>query len=275
MTLPPILYHYFTVPLPYAPTLALQNLIHGIQLAQRRTASNAHQDYLLLLQHRPVYTAGRRQNEDSVRDERTRLTRMGAEFEATERGGQLTYHGLGQLVGYPLLDLGRTSLAMPVRDYVCRLQRTLQAHLQGAHGIASAPSDNTGVFLDDGDGRGAKSKIASIGVQVRHRLTTHGFALNVTPSPLPWFDNVVACGLADVKATAIAGRSQSCPGDAVSVEGEIAGMVDTFGRIFSRDMERLELKQGEVADAILELEDIARKRESDSPAPSQPLVSES
>lgn len=164
---------------------------------------------------------------------------------------------------------------MPVREYVCRLQRILQAHLRGAHGIVSAPSDNTGIFLDDGDGRGAKSKVASIGVQVRHRLTTHGFALNVTRSPLPWFDNVVACGLADVKATSIEGRSQSPSGDAVSVGGEVAGIVDTFGRIFGRDMERLELKQGEVAEAILELEDLARKRESDSPAPSQPLVNDS
>lgn len=275
MGLPPILYHYFTLPLPYAPTLALQNVIHGIQLAQRRTASNAHQDYLFLLQHRPVYTAGRRQNEDSVRDERARLTHMGADFEATERGGQLTYHGPGQLVGYPLLDLGRTTPAMAVRDYVCRVQRTLQDHLRGAHGIASAPSDNTGVFLDDGDGRGAKSKIASIGVQVRHRLTTHGFALNVTRSPLSWFDNVVACGLADVKATSIAGRSQSYAEEAVNVEGEVPGIVDTFGRVFGRDMERLELKGGEVVDAVLELEDIARKRESESPAPSQPLVGES
>jgi len=255
MTFPPVLYHYFKFLLPYAHTLS--------------------QDYLLLLEHRPVYTAGRRQTDESVQEDRERLTRMGADFVGTERGGQLTYHGPGQLVGYPLVDLGRTTPAMPVREYVCRLQRILQAHLRGAHGIVSAPSDNTGIFLDDGDGRGAKSKVASIGVQVRHRLTTHGFALNVTRSPLPWFDNVVACGLADVKATSIEGRSQSPSGDPVSVEGEVAGIVDTFGRIFGRDMERLELKQGEVAEAILELEDLARKRESDSPAPSQPLVNDS
>src|ERR1700691_3343814 len=105
MSLPPILYHHFKLPLPYVPTLALQEKLHELQLAQRRT--NSHKDIILLLQHRPVYTAGRRQSELEVRDERIRLTKIGADFITTTRGGQLTYHGPGQLVGYPLLDLSR------------------------------------------------------------------------------------------------------------------------------------------------------------------------
>ncbi|KAH8111508.1 hypothetical protein DFH11DRAFT_1546618 [Phellopilus nigrolimitatus] len=272
MSLPPIFYHFFASPLPYAPTLALQNFVHGAQLARRR-ATGKHRDYLLLLQHRPVFTAGRRQLEDEVRDERARLRRMGADFESTQRGGELTYHGPGQLVGYPLLDLGRTAPAMSIRDYICRLQRTIQDHLRDAHGIVHAPSEHTGVFLDDGDGRGAKTKISSIGVQVRHRLTTHGFALNITREPLAWFDTVVACGLADVKAGSIAGRSKTVAEADVSVASEIPGMVDTFGRLMGRDMEKLDLNDSdEVSDAILKLEEEARILEINNPRPSGPLL---
>ena len=99
MSLPPVFYHHFRTPLPYAKTLVLQEKLHQIQLAARRTSS--HQDLLLLLQHRPVYTAGRRQTGDELAQERTRVVQTGADFVATARGGQLTYHGPGQLVGYP------------------------------------------------------------------------------------------------------------------------------------------------------------------------------
>lgn len=103
----PVLFHISPHPLRYAPTLALQNQIHAIQLAQRRSMGN-HPDILLILQHRPVYTAGRRQADvnDSQKEE-TRLKHLGADWISTSRGGQTTYHGPGQLVGYPLLDLGR------------------------------------------------------------------------------------------------------------------------------------------------------------------------
>ena len=113
----PIYYHYFRSPLPYGPTLALQEKIHAIQLANRRS-SLPYKDILLLLQHRPVYTPGRRQSEDSVYDERLKLMMLGADFVTATRGGLLTYHGPGQLVGYPLIDLSRFTPTMGVRDYV-------------------------------------------------------------------------------------------------------------------------------------------------------------
>jgi len=97
--LPPIFYHYFQFPLQYARTLALQERIHELQLLQRKRGH--HKDILLLLQHRPVYTSGRRQTDDSVQPERTRLRSLGADFVTTARGGELTYHGPGQIVGYP------------------------------------------------------------------------------------------------------------------------------------------------------------------------------
>ncbi|OAX30765.1 hypothetical protein K503DRAFT_778040 [Rhizopogon vinicolor AM-OR11-026] len=77
------------------------------------------------------------------------------------------------------------------------MQRMIQSYLQRTHGITHVPSDHTGVFLD------SATNIASIGVQVHHHLTTHGFVMNVTNEPLEWFGRVVACGLADVKAGCI------------------------------------------------------------------------
>ncbi|KAH7916500.1 lipoyltransferase [Hygrophoropsis aurantiaca] len=244
--LPPVLYHYFSTPLPYARTLALQEKLHQIQLSLRRTSS--HKDILLLLQHRPVYTAGRRQTEDDVQSERSRLTNIGADFVTTARGGQLTYHGPGQIVGYPLLDLGRTSPALGIRDYICKMQKMMQLHLMEAHGVPHIPSDNTGVFVDP------TTKIASIGVQVRHRLTTHGFAMNATKEPLEWFNRIVACGLADVKAGCI----ESAAGKEIDVKDVAYGLVHTFGQVYGRHMEKLDSENAaESWEAILSLEEEA------------------
>lgn len=257
MSLPPILYHYFHTPLPYTSTLALQERLHRVQQTLRHTSS--HPDLLLLLQHRPVYTAGRRQSDSSVTVERARLAAMGADFALTQRGGQLTYHGPGQLVGYPLLDLGRTTESrLTVREYVCRMQRMLGVHLERAHGLHREESAHTGVFID------ARTKIASIGVQVRHRLTTHGFALNVTREPLPWFEHVVACGLEGVRAGCIETAAER----SVEVSNVAKGMVETFGNVYERDMEKLEVESaGEIGDLILALEEEAKAAGDWSEAP--------
>lgn len=269
MRLPPICYHFFKSPLPYEKTLALQNYIHELQLVQRRSLGK-HRDYLLLLEHRPVYTAGRRQTEDETQDDALRLTRVGADFVRTQRGGELTYHGPGQMVGYPLLDLGRTTPAMPIRDYICRLQRALQVHLHEAHGITSSPSEHTGVFLD------AKTKVASIGVQVRHRLTTHGFSLNVTREPRAWFDLVVACGLADVRAGSIAERSKTAVEANLSVASQVPGIVESLGRVMERDMVLLDpSEEDEATKAIMKLEQEAELLEREKPAPRRPSLSPS
>jgi len=225
--LPPIFYHYFQVPLPYVRALALQERL------------------LLLLQHRPVYTAGRRLTEQSLTDDRTRLTAIGADFCTTERGGELTYHGPGQIVGYPLLDLRRWTPVMGTRDYVCRLQKMMEGHLLHVHGIKTVPSEHTGVFLNQ------STKIGSIGVQVRHRLTSHGFAFNVTREPLDWFNRIVACGLADVKA----GSIETTLNRSVDLQAEIPHLVQQFGIQFQRQLIPLNLDDaGEIADEILSVE---------------------
>ncbi|PIL30903.1 hypothetical protein GSI_07072 [Ganoderma sinense ZZ0214-1] len=247
MSLPPIFYHCFKSPVPYTKALALQERIHAHQLLARKT-SQTHRDYLLLLEHRPVYTFGRRQLESSeeIASEAARLRGLGADCVSTKRGGETTYHGPGQVVGYPLLDLGRTSPPVGIREYICKLQKTLEAHLLEAHGIQHIPSEHTGVFLDP------YTKVASIGVQVRHRLTTHGFAMNITDEPLVWFNRVVACGLTDVKAGSIAKFSKT-GGDpsSISVAAELAGLISRFGRITGRELVELDVSErGEVEDAI-------------------------
>ena len=260
MTVPPIFYHIFRHPLPYARTLALQEQLHELQLSARRSAS--HSDLLLLLEHRPVYTAGRRQSESSLEEDRTRLSSIGADFVTTSRGGQLTYHGPGQIVGYPLLDLARAgSPMMGIREYICRLQKTLEDYLHTAHGLSHVPSEHTGVFLN------ATTKIASIGVQVRHRLTTHGFALNVTRQPLPWFGQVVACGLSDVKAGCV---EEAIDGNKpLRMVDEMGSVLDAFGRVFGREMVKLGVEDDRpMLDAISALETDAERMGDCPPSPS-------
>ncbi|KAJ8507368.1 hypothetical protein ONZ45_g10255 [Pleurotus djamor] len=250
MSLPPILYHYFRTPLPYAQTLALQERLHQIQLLQRKRVPSAHSDLLLLLQHRPVYTGGRRQTSDETSADRERLTQLGADYQLIQRGGETTYHGPGQVVGYPLLDLSRYSPAMGIRDYICRMQKTMENHFVERHGVQHVPSDHTGVFLDE------HTKIASIGVQVRHRLTNHGFAFNVTNEPLAWFNQVVACGLVDVKAGSLEGAT----GKSIKVEDEIPPLVAMFGKMYGREMAPLDPRlDEEVGREILALEEEAEK----------------
>ncbi|KZT06238.1 chloroplast lipoate protein ligase [Laetiporus sulphureus 93-53] len=263
-SLPPIFYHYFSTPLPYARTLSLQEYLHKIQLTQRRAGVN-YKDLLLLLQHRPVYTAGRRQVSSSpeVVAEAARLRDIGADFVATQRGGETTYHGPGQIVGYPLLDLGRWSPPLGIREYICKMQKTLEAHLLEAHGIRHYPSEHTGVFLND------HTKIASIGVQVRHRLTTHGFSLNITREPLAWFSRVVACGLAGVDAGCIADATTR-PNTHITVETEVDGLVTRFGKMYGRDMAKLNMgSEEEVVQAIRAVEKEAKQAEGWLEAPTQ------
>ena len=241
-----LLYHCFSRPVPYLQTWALQEQIHQLQLHLRQSSN--HSDILLLLQHRPTYTAGRRQTALSLHDDRTRLQNIGADFVTASRGGQLTYHGPGQLVGYPLIDLSRYTPTIGARDYVCRIQRLLQTYLLNFHAIQHSPSEHAGVFLDP------TKKVGSIGVQIRHRLTSHGFSLNVTNEPLSWFDQIVACGLTDVKAVSVEGELQK----PVDIDEEVPRIVETFGDIFERSMVKLDLGSGgEISEAILTLENHA------------------
>ena len=157
-------------------------------LAEKR-ANSALADELLLLEHEPVYTIGRTPDQSSLRGE----NHLPHPLFPINRGGQATYHGPGQLIGYPIIDLRR--YGQDLHRYLRWLEVLLIETLSGAGIAATTRQGLTGVWVED-------RKIASIGVGVRHWITMHGFALNVCGDLTP-FDHIVPCGIANVRMTSI------------------------------------------------------------------------
>jgi lipoyl(octanoyl) transferase len=173
----------------YGEVLELQRT-----LCRRRIAGEIAEDILLLVEHEPVVTLGRGTRAGSLPIPRANLERRGVAVFEVERGGDVTYHGPGQLVGYPILDL--RGHREDLHWYLRRLETALSDALDvlGIRGC-SRPG-LTGVWIE---GR----KIASIGVHVKQWVTFHGFALNVTID-LDYFDLIVPCGIRDVVMTSVA-----------------------------------------------------------------------
>lgn len=173
----------------YAEALDLQR-----RLARDRIAGVIDRDLLLLVEHPPVVTLGRSFRQQHLTTPRDALAARGIEVFDIERGGDVTYHGPGQLVGYPIYDLTqhRRDLHWFLRQIEASLIRTLEE--LGVRAGRNAP--HTGVWVDD-------RKIASIGIHVKQWVTWHGFALNVT-TDLSAFDLMVPCGIPDVRMTSVA-----------------------------------------------------------------------
>jgi lipoyl(octanoyl) transferase len=161
-------------------------------LAERRAANDG-PDTLTLLEHPPVYTAGRRTQPEHLVWTEDRIRANGAELHDADRGGSLTFHGPGQLVGYPVLDLGRRP---DVTAYLRKLEEVVIRAGAGA-GVELHRSDvQTGVWSGD-------RKVCAIGVKLmRWRVTLHGFGLNCD-TDLSWFDAIVPCGLKDTGVTSL------------------------------------------------------------------------
>ncbi|XP_076454131.1 octanoyl-[acyl-carrier-protein]:protein N-octanoyltransferase LIPT2, mitochondrial-like isoform X2 [Babylonia areolata] len=148
-------------------------------------------DTLLLVEHNPVYTVGvRTQDYDEV--EEKRLKALGAEFYRTNRGGLITFHGPGQLVAYPILNLRHFQPS--VRKYVENLEMTLVETCR-RFGLKARTTEHTGVWVDN-------SKIAAIGIHVTRFVTTHGIALNCN-TDLSWFRHIVPCGIPGKDVTSL------------------------------------------------------------------------
>jgi lipoyl(octanoyl) transferase len=172
---------------PYREGVALQERLRAARQAGEVP------DVLLCLEHPPVYTLGRRSAPGELPMGEDFYRARGIEIEHTDRGGKLTYHGPGQVVGYPILAVA------DVIAYVRTLERALVAAL-GDEGIVARlrtdeGPDYTGVWVED-------RKIASIGVHLARGVTTHGFAVNVVNDLEP-FEWVVACGLPSVRMTSV------------------------------------------------------------------------
>jgi len=174
-------------PVPYAEADAEMHA-----LAERRAVEEA-PDTLILLEHPPVYTAGRRTQPEHLVWTRDRITAAGAELHEADLGGSLTFHGPGQLVGYPVLDLGRRP---DVTAYLRKLEEVVIRAGADA-GVELHRSDvQTGVWSGD-------RKVCAIGVKLmRWRVTLHGFGLNCD-TDLSWFDAIVPCGLKDTGVTSL------------------------------------------------------------------------
>jgi lipoyl(octanoyl) transferase len=197
----------------YAEVLDLQR-----NLCQSRLTGELTDDVLLLVEHEPVVTLGRGTQAHSLPLSPTELGRRGVEVFEVERGGDVTYHGPGQLVGYPILDLRQHR--QDLHWYLRRLEQSLIGALD-ALGIAAGTNPGlTGVWTN---GR----KIASIGIHVKQWVTFHGFALNVT-TDLDYFDLIVPCGIRDVIMTSVAqemGRT-----DAALFEETREAVIESVGK---------------------------------------------
>jgi len=202
---------------PYGEALALQRT-----LAERRIAGDIDRDVLLLLEHPPVITLGRTAQGTHLLAARDALAARGVEVCEVERGGDVTYHGPGQLVGYPILDLSR--YRQDLHWYLRQLEEALIVALAELGIPAERRQGLTGVWTH---GR----KIASIGVHVRRWVTWHGFALNVS-TDLAAFDLIVPCGISGVEMTSIARETGSGESGVALWARAVGACVRGFERAF-------------------------------------------
>lgn len=182
---------------PYAEAVVLQERLRDARQA------DAIPDTLLLLEHPPVYTRGRRATAADLPRGEQWYRDQGIDVQDSDRGGQVTYHGPGQLVGYPIVRVAS------VREYVAALERAMVAALRDEGIAATAPEGLTGVWAGG-------AKIGSIGVHVSRGVTTHGLAVNVTNdlAPFAW---VATCGVDGADMTSVARESEAAGAGAASM----------------------------------------------------------
>jgi len=190
----PVLNNCLTVDLGligYAEAYALQKRV----VAARK--ADAIEDALLLCEHPPVITLGRSGKRENLLASEHVLRQKGVEFQASDRGGDITYHGPGQIVGYPILNLG--AIRRDVMWYVRMLEEAM-IRATAEFGItAERVAGKTGIWVRAGS---TEEKLAAIGVRISRWVTSHGFAYNVS-TDLRNFDLIVPCGIADRKATSL------------------------------------------------------------------------
>ena len=213
--------------MPYAEALEFQRAV-----ARARISGEIAEDVLLLVEHPPVVTLGRTAKPANLIASAAQLATRGVELFEVERGGDITFHGPGQLVGYPVIDLKRHK--QDLHWYLRQVEEALIVAL-GALGIAAERNEGkTGVWTQ---GR----KIASIGVHARDWVTWHGFALNVN-TDLSYFDLIVPCGIPDVTMTSVARERGVSRTDGARVREETARAFGTVFGLVARTASRAELE---------------------------------
>ncbi|QIW98394.1 hypothetical protein AMS68_003912 [Peltaster fructicola] len=171
-----------------------EQLAHRLLAFKANPSTEAPPPIVITTQFRPVYTCGRREV-GFVTPEQERYLRAGgrADFQEALRGGQTTFHGPGQLVAYPIIDLKRHGLT--ARCYVHLLEDVVMGTCKH-FGVETRRTSNPGVWVDD------DRKICAVGVHLRRNVSSHGIGLNVS-TDLWWFDRITACGLEDKSATSL------------------------------------------------------------------------
>jgi lipoyl(octanoyl) transferase len=196
--------------IPYRDALAIQAEVQ----AQRQAEEIP--DTLLLLEHPPVYTRGRRAGDEELSLGKDFYRAQGIEIVPTDRGGKVTYHGPGQLVGYPIMRV--SDIDAHLRKMEAAIMATLAEYDIEARSRCAEGIDYTGVWVQD-------RKIASIGVHVSRGVSTHGFAVNVSNDLTP-FTWIVPCGLPDVTMTSVAHELSHEP------EGGLDAFAERVARCF-------------------------------------------
>jgi lipoyl(octanoyl) transferase len=213
--------HYGQV--PYSLGLRLQ-----AELVEARKAGKI-ANTLLLLEHTPVVTLGRNAKRQNVVAPAEMLARRGVEVYECDRGGDVTFHGPGQLVGYPIVDLYRFSPRMGAVDFVRRMEEALIRTCADFRIAAGPVKGLTGVWVE-----GAR-KIAAIGIHVSRGVTSHGFALNVN-NDLDYFRLIVPCGISDKPVTSMAREL----GAEQALETVAQAVARSFGQVFDSQVLWLE-----------------------------------
>ena len=212
---------------PYGEAFELQRSLAGA------VSQGAIPETVIFLEHPPVVTVGRRTETDELHIPEG----AGVEIAETDRGGKSTFHGPGQLVCYPILDL--TKHGKDVKLYVRNLEEALIHTLRAFDLEGTTIEGLTGVWMPPGGGQGPR-KIASIGVHVSRWVTTHGYALNVDLDPAPFTEWITACGLEDATFTTMARELER----SITVEEVRPAAIAAVTEVFGLELEELPADEG-------------------------------
>lgn len=168
-------------------------------LSQKREDKNDILNHLIFCEHPHVYTLGKSGSEDNLLINYIQLQAKNASFYKINRGGDITYHGPGQLVGYPILNL--TAFELSIKDYIFCIEEAIINSLQHFHIKANRLKGATGVWIDI-DNPGKVRKICAIGVRTSHWVSMHGFAFNIN-TDLSYFNHINPCGFTDKAVTSL------------------------------------------------------------------------
>src|ERR1700689_5046750 len=214
--------------LDYATALALQQRLCALRQQEQIG------DVLLLVKHPPVLTLGRNAHREHVVASDELLARRGISLFETNRGGDVTYHGPGQLVGYPILNLRGFTPPIGIVEYLRKLEEVLIRACADYGVLSQRAAGRAGVWTMPG-GTVAEKKIAALGVHVSRGVTSHGFALNVT-TDLHDFDLIVPCGIRDRGVTSMETEVDTQMRPVPTLDQMANSVARHFGRVFARQV---------------------------------------